>query len=170
VGVARGADAVLGAFALGATVVVTLVVGSFDAVLLLAPPTLFVWLLAGVLAEPASATSPRRIIGTWVRQWAPAVVFAVGLLAAGRSALQIAAMATVTASTRPAALERASLLDPGSYRVHMRLAEAYLNAGRCDRARPEGRAARDLYPTAEAPRQLLAACGESSPRPRRAER
>ena len=84
-----------------------------------------------------------------------------------RSALQIAAMGTVDSSSRTAALERASLFDPGNYRVHLRLGEAYLNSGRCDRARREGHDARDLFPMAEAPRQLLAACGESSPRPRR---
>ena len=174
VGVARGADSVLGAFTLASTVIIALVVGAFDAVLLLAPPTLFVWLVLGVLAEPPSASTnggtTRRTITTGVRQWAPAIVFALALVAVGRSALQIAAMATVTASTRTSALERASLLDPGSYRIHMRLAEAYLSAGRCDRARPEGRDARDLFPMAEAPRQLLSACGEPTTRPRRAQR
>jgi Tfp pilus assembly protein PilF len=95
------------------------------------------------------------------------IVFALGVIAVGRSALQIAAMATVTASTRTAALERASMFDPGSYRIHLRLAEAYLNAGRCDRARPAARIARDLYPMAASPRQLLSECGESSPRPKR---
>src|SRR6185312_5557432 len=55
--VARGAESVLGAFALAATVIITLVVGAFDAVLLLAPPTLCVWLLLGVYAERASASA-----------------------------------------------------------------------------------------------------------------
>jgi Flp pilus assembly protein TadD len=95
------------------------------------------------------------------------VVFGLGLLAAGRSALQMAAMATVTESTRTSALERATLFDPGSYRIHMRLGEAYLNNGRCDRARPQARDARDLYPMAILPRELLSQCGEASPRPRR---
>ena len=165
--VSRGTEPVLGAFALAATVIITLVVGAFDAVLLLAPPTICVWLLFGVYAEPASASAPRQAIVGGVRQWALVIMFVLGLLAAGRNALQVAAMATVTASSRTSALERASLFDPGSYRIHMHLAEAYLNAGRCERARPQARDARDLYPMAVTPRQLLSQCGESSPRPKR---
>ena len=165
--VSRGTEPVLGAFALAATVIITLVVGAFDAVLLLAPPTICVWLLFGVYAEPASASAPRQAIAGGVRQWAPVIMFVLGLLAAGRNALQVAAMATVTASSRTPALERASLFDPGSYRIHMHLAEAYLNAGRCERARLQARDARDLYPMAVTPRQLLSECGESSPRAKR---
>ena len=165
--VARGTESVLGAFALAATVIVTLVVGMFDAVLLIAPPTFFVWLMLGVYAEPVAQSATRPTVTTGVRQWAPVIVFIYGVIAIGRSAFQIAAMATVTASTRASALERASLFDPGSYRIHMRLAESYLNAGRCDRARPAARSARDLYPMAGTPRELLAQCGESSPRPKR---
>jgi O-antigen ligase len=165
--VARGTESILGALALAATVIITLVVGAFDAVLLLAPPTLFVWLLLGVYAEPVANSASRPSLTTGVRQWAPVVVVALGVIAIGRSALQIAAMATVTASTRTTALERATLYDPGSYRLHMRLAESYLDAGRCDRARPPARTARDLYPMAATPRQLLSECGESSPRPKR---
>jgi O-antigen ligase len=165
--IARGTESVLGAFALAATVTVTLVVGMFDAVLLIAPPALFVWLMLGVYAEPVAQSATRPTVTTGVRQWVPVIVFAYGVIAIGRSAFQIAAMSTVTASTRSSALERASLFDPGSYRIHMRLAESYLNAGRCDRARPAARSARDLYPMAGAPRELLAQCGESSPRPKR---
>jgi hypothetical protein len=148
-------------------VIITLIVGAFDAVLLIAPPTVFVWLLLGVYSEPVSQSAPRQTMTSGVRQWAPVLVFGLGLLAAGRSALQMAAMATVTLSSRTSALERASLYDPGSYRLHLRLAEAYLNTGRCDRARPQLRDARDLYPMAITPHELLSQCGESSPRPRR---
>jgi hypothetical protein len=167
--VGRGGESVLGALSLAATVIITLVVGAFDAVLLLAPPTIIVWLLLGVYAEPvpASAAASRPALAGGVRHWAPVIVFALGLIAAGRSALQIAAMATVTESTRTSGLERASLYDPGSYRIHMRLGEAYLNGGQCSKARSQGHAARSLYPMAAAPRQLLLECGESVPRPRK---
>lgn len=164
--VSRGGESVLGAFALGATVVITIVVGAFDAVLLLAPPTLCVWLLLGVYAEPTSATAPRRTLTAGVREWGPVVVFALAVVAAGRSALQIAAMQTVSTSTRISALERAALFDPGSYRIRLRLAEAELNAGRCDRARVQAKAAHSLYPSAAAARGVLAACGEVVGRPR----
>ena len=66
-----------------ATVIVTLVVGAFDAVLLIAPPTLFVWLLLGVYSEPVSQSAPRQAMTTGVRQWAPVIVFGLGLLAGG---------------------------------------------------------------------------------------
>ncbi|HEY2378478.1 MAG TPA: O-antigen ligase family protein [Gemmatimonadaceae bacterium] len=165
--IARGAEGVFGALVLAATVIVTLVVGAFDAVLLIAPPTLFVWLLLGIYAEPVSPSTPRQVMNSGLRRWAPVLVLAVGLFAVGRSALQMAAMATVTASSRTSALERASIYDPGSYRIHLRLAEAWLNVGRCERARPEARDARDLYPMAITPHELLSQCGESSPRPRR---
>lgn len=164
--VSRGGESVLGAFALAATVIITIVVGAFDAVLLLAPPTFCVWLLLGVYAEPVAASAPRRSLTTGVRQWAPVVVFALTLAAAGRSALQIAAMQTVSTSTRTSALARAALFDPGSYRIRLRLAEAELDAGRCDRAKPQARAAHDLYPSAAGARQVLAECGESIARPK----
>lgn len=165
--VSRGAESVLGAFALAATVIITIVVGAFDAVLLLAPPALCVWLLLGVYAEPASASAPRRNLTTGVRQWAPVVVFALTLAAVARTALQVAAMQTVSASTKTSALERAVLYDPGSYRIRLRLAETFAIAGRCDRARVQARAAHDLYPSASGARQVLAECGESVPRPKR---
>ena len=165
--VARGPEGVLGALVLAATVIITLVVGAFDAVLLIAPPTLFVWLLLGVYSEPVSQSASRQTMTTGIRPWAAVLVFGLGVLAVGRSALQMAAMATITMSTRTSALERASLYDPGSYRIRLRLAEAYLNTGRCDRARPQLREARDLYPMAVTPHELLAQCGESPPRPRR---
>ena len=165
--ISRGAESLLGALALGGTVIATLVVGAFDAVLLLAAPSLFVWALLGALAEPASGSAPRTHVARGVRQWAPVLVFALGLLAAGRSALQIGAMELFTRSTRIAELEQASKLDPGGYRIHIRLAEAYLNRGQCDRSRVHARDARALYPNADAPRALLAACGEASPRTKR---
>jgi O-antigen ligase len=164
--VARGAEPVLGAFALAATVITTLIVGAFDAVLLLAAPTLFVWLLLGTYAEPVAPSASRPAVRGGLRHWGPVIVFALGIIAAGRSAMQIAAMATVTASTRTSTLERASMYDPGSYRIHLRLAEAYLNAGQCSKARLQGHEAHSLYPTAAAARQILLECGESVPRPK----
>ena len=164
--VSRGAESVLGAFAFGATVIVTIVVGAFDAVLLLAPPTLCVWLLFGVYAEPLATSAPRRGFTTGVRQWAPVLVFAIALSAVARSALQIAAMQTVSTSTRISALQQAALFDPGSYRIRLRLAEEELDAGRCDRAKSQARAAHDLYPSAAAARQVLSSCGESVARPK----
>lgn len=164
--VGRGPEGLLGAFALAGTVIATIVVGAFDAVLLIAPPALFVWVVLGALVEPV-ATTRKRGLGRGVPQWAPVVVFAIGAVAVLRSAFQVASMATYTGATRLSTIERAALFDPGSYRIALRVAQADLEHGRCDRARSRARHARDLYPMAEAPREVLAACGESSPRPRR---
>jgi len=71
----------------------------------------------------------------------------------------IVAMSIFSGTTRTSRLEQASVLDPGSYRIHLRLAEGYLRRGSCTRARAHARAARDLFPHAPAPKRVLARCG-----------
>ncbi|HKO15070.1 MAG TPA: O-antigen ligase family protein, partial [Gemmatimonadaceae bacterium] len=141
--VGRGPDALLGAFALAGTVIATVVVGALDAVLLIAPPALFVWALLGALVEPLP-TSRKRAVARGVPQWAPVVVFAIGAVAIVRSAFQTAAMATYTGATRLSTLQRAALFDPGSYRIQLRLAQAELDRGHCESARDRAHAARGL--------------------------
>ena len=51
------------------------------------------------------------------------------------------------------ALERASRADPGSYRIHMRVATAQAERGNCRSARKHAEAARYLYPRAPEPRR-----------------
>jgi O-antigen ligase len=155
---ARTAEQLFSALALCGTIVATLIVGAFDAVLLLALPTMFVWTLLGALIEPR----PReRRVGTTrgTSQWAPVVIFALGILAVGRTALQWAAMAVYSDSSRTTAIERAARLDPGNYRIHIRLAEAYFARGDCSGARAQAQIARRLYPNAPRPKEYLAACG-----------
>jgi O-antigen ligase len=146
---------VLTAIALVGTLAATLVVGAFDAVLLLAAPAFFVWTLAGSLSPPGTGGF---VIESGVAELAPVIVVGLGILTAGRSATQLAAMSTINASTRTAALERAAMLDPGSYRIRMRLTQAYLARGDCRAARSEARAARALFPSAGEPKRDLAAC------------
>jgi hypothetical protein len=56
-----------------------------------------------------------------------------------------------------ASLERASQLDPGNYRLQLRLARIERRRQqRCEHAR----AAHDLFPNAEAGRALVRGCGE----------
>jgi hypothetical protein len=146
---------VLTAIALVGTLAATVVVGAFDAVLLLAAPAFFVWTLAGALSPPGTGGF---VIESGVSELAPVIVFGLGVLAAGRSAAQLAAMSTINASTRIAALERAAMLDPGSYRIRMRLTQAYLVRGDCRAARSEARVARAQFPSAGEPKRDLAAC------------
>ena len=67
-----------------------------------------------------------------------------------------------SASTRVASIASAAQLDPGNYRLRVRLAQAYLSRGDCAHAKAEARAARALFPNAAEPRRVLAACGTKS--------
>ncbi len=152
----RNAEQVLTAIALVGTLVATAVVGAFDAVLLIAAPTFFVWTLAGVLSPtPENGYS----VGRWASVLAMLGVVVYGGIAVARTAFQIAAIATFSMSSRLATLERASSYDPGSYRIRTRLAAAYLSRGDCTHARPHARAARGLFPSAAEPRRILSSCG-----------
>src|SRR5258708_20828167 len=91
------------------TITTTVVVGLFDAVLLIAVPTLFFWLLIGVLAPPVDS---KRTIATGVQRLAPTILVGLGVLAIGRSAMQIAAMSTYSASSRLSVIESAAGFDP----------------------------------------------------------
>jgi O-antigen ligase len=140
-----------------ATLLAVVVVGAFDAVLLLPAPTLFAWSIVGALAS--SARPIREIpLTSRSRRIAMAAVGLVGALFLARSAAQTTAMAAFTGGTR-AAMERAATIDPGSYRIRMLLGRAWARAGRCDRAIPQAAKARALFPNHPAPVQLLRACG-----------
>ena len=84
---------------------------------------------------------------------------ALGAVIVLRSAGQLAAIATYATSTKTSVLATASRLDPGNYRIHVRVAQAYLNRGECSNARAHARSARALFPNAAEPKRLLAACG-----------
>jgi hypothetical protein len=158
-GQGRDGERTLTAIALVGTIAAVAVVGAFDAVLLLASPTFLFWTLAGALAPPP--LRPSRGSGG-VRAWGTAGVLLVGVIAVSRSAAQLAAMSTINANTHLASLSTAASLDPGSYRIRVRLAQAYLSRGDCPRARTQARAARGLFPNAAEPKRVLAACGSRS--------
>ncbi len=150
----------------GGLLLAVAVTASFDAVLLLAAPALVAWTAMGAM----TGAIPARY--TWrPSRRARALTFAVaalaGLLAVTRGLTQLAAMKVYSegsgGGTRVTQLERAAWLDPGSYRIHIRAAEAYAARGNCARVRVHARAARDLLPNAPAPRRLLGACGGSRP-------
>jgi len=146
----------LAAVALAATVVIYGVVGAFDAVMLIAIPSLFVWAIAGALspASKARMTLPAHTRGPVVGL---AVVMAV--LVVLRASGQIAAMSVYTSATTSIRAARAALLDPGSYRINIRLAESYAARGDCKRVRQYAGTARELFPNAAEPKRLLRRCG-----------
>ena len=125
------------------------VAGIFDAVLLLAVPAFLVWPALGALWVPEEA-SPRPVLRF-------AFIAALLLSMAGviRSSSQIAAMEIFATHSDRASLVRAAKIDPGNYRLQMRLARIG-GHGRCEHAR----AAHALFPTALAPAEAGHGCGK----------
>jgi O-antigen ligase len=148
----------LGSLVLAAAWVAVLVAGAFDAVLLLAAPALLAWATLGTLAPPAMP------VRTWtVTPLTGILVVVLTLLAGGgavfRSVRQVQAMAAYGEGWSRTGAERAARLDPGSYRLHIRLAEQYVRLGLCERVRAHASHAAALFPYADEPQRLLAACG-----------
>jgi len=145
-----------GLFALGLTAMLigTAVVGAFDAVLMLALPSLLMWAALGVLSsgERGRWDVP---MGAGKRGLGMLALLVVAGAFAAKSAGQLAAMAVYANSQSTEALERASRLDPGSYRIHLRLARAYRSR---DRRCPHAEAAHALYPEAAAAKALARRC------------
>jgi len=159
-------DRLLPALALIATVVAIIVVGAFDAVLLLPTPSLMAWSMLGTFAGTLVPLPETRVSipATPVMRGALIAVVVVGLgTAVTRSVTQVAAMALYSSaganSSGEHALEMAARLDPGSYRIRIRLAQAYAEERSCNRVRQQASAARALYPSAPEPRRLLVGCG-----------
>jgi hypothetical protein len=139
-----------------ATLIALFVVGAFDAVLLLPAPAFFAWTAIGALAT--SARPIREVIPTpGGRRRLKVAVALVGGALLVHSVSQVAAMALADGRSREG-LELAAKVDPGSYRIHMLLATAWRDDGRCDRARPHAERARELFPNHPAPHVVLRAC------------
>ena len=146
-------EAALRALTLLALLGAAVVVGAFDAVLLLAWPTLLFWAAAGALWAPE--TTPALPVAPWVRAAALAVLALAAGVAAVRSTGQVAAMAYYTADGGYAELERAARLDPGNYRLRVRLAQrAGDREARCRHAQ----AAHALFPHAATAARLARRC------------
>lgn len=135
------------------TLTAAAVTGMFDAVLLLAAPTLYVWAAAGLLL-------PRT---TPAFEWEPGDRTRRALTIAGLTLLSavvvLGTLRTVaihtTTDARRATLARAARIDPESYRLQLMLGAR----GSCRERVPHARAARRLLPYHPAPRALLRECG-----------
>lgn len=163
---AGAAERALAGGALGGVLAATLIAGAFDAVLLLAAPTIVVWPALGALAGVATGgvwtggppvnTAPRR------RRWLQRGGARIGaaLLAVG-AALAIAhgAAMPLYESGGAAGARLAARLAPGDYRIRVRAATLALGRGDCADALAQAEAAQTVAPTAGAPRRILAACG-----------
>ena len=161
-------DRLVLALALVATVVAVVTVGALDAVLILPTPSLIAWSTLGTLAgtlvpAPRTRVSVPSSLGRSARTGGLAAVVTLGGLAVIRSTLQVGAMGLYASASPTAAGDRRLLLaadlDPGSYRIQMRLADLYAQERACGRARVHAKSAQALFPSAPAPRHVLAGCG-----------
>ncbi len=145
------------AIALGGVLTAALVTGALDAVLHLAAPAYLVAALTGLLLPPTGAVVERPLAG---RRRALAVwgAVAAALLVTVASLGQVLSI-RLTADRGRAAAERAVRYDPGSHRLHLRLA----TLGACGARVPHARAALRLLPYHSWPRQALARCGAAPP-------
>jgi O-antigen ligase len=149
----------VGALAGGSVVLVGTIEGTFDAVTLLAFPSVVMWASAGALIPAARAlfTSPPSTRAIPIR------VLGVGLLWSALvaiSAAKINAMRLYSRGTYDD-VRMAASYDPGSYRIQLRAAETQAARGMCPAARVNAQNALSLFPHAQAPRQVLARCGGS---------
>ena len=144
--------------AVTATILVTGAVGAFDAVLILAAPALLVWTALGAIGASGRAR--------W--EWTPSpkarrrLAFALAIplfLFTAISTGSTVAMKVFGTGERLSAVERAATLDPGSYRIQLRLALLAMNSGHCSAAIPAASRAAAMLPEAGVPRRILERCG-----------
>jgi O-antigen ligase len=143
---ARDAEEGLIAAALLGTLVGAVVTGLFDAVLLLAVPALIVWAALGAMFVPAPATRRMSIVLV--------MAIAIVCIGAARSAAQLTAMQIYATHGDRASLTRAARIDPGNYRLRLRLARMGRRQQRCEHAR----AAHALFPHADSARAVSRGC------------
>lgn len=135
---------------------VTIVTGAFDAVILLATPTLIMWTAVGALSPVSRklVTVPQGAVRG--AMWG---VAGLGTVFAVQSALTALAILVAGNGTSRTALVWASRLDPGDYRLHMLLAHKPGREGACAAVREHATDASELFPYHEAPKRALRACG-----------
>jgi O-antigen ligase len=150
-GSAGDADEGLLAAVLLGIIAAAVVAGLFDAVLLLPAPALLFWTAAGALWSPEGSRPVSRSIAS-IAFIAAVVISGLG---AYRSAVQLIVMEIYATDGNRASLARASRLDPGSYRLHLRLARSGRHNERCQHAL----AARALFPSARAAIEASRGCG-----------
>ena len=144
----------LSGLAMIATIVVAGVVGTFDAVLLLAAPGFFVWAILGSL-HPA----PREILAIdrpAAHRGLGVLLAALGVVFTGYAGAQGTSIALAGDGSSVTRLRWASALDPGSFRLRILLAQ---RSRSCAEARRHAERAYRLVPHHGEPRRILRRCG-----------
>jgi O-antigen ligase len=139
-------EALLAVTMLG-TLAAALVAGAFDAVLLVALPSLLVWTTLGATSAPDGAARP-------LPRFATLALVALSAIGAARSTAQLVAIDSFSADSSRAALERAATIDPGNYRLQLRLARSGKKQQRCEHAA----AAHALFPHAQGAKEAMQGC------------
>lgn len=137
-----------------AVVAIIAVEGAFDAVLLLATPTLVFWASMGALLPTQAAAPSLAPMGRGRRALLGCAVLAVGFASAEYSALKIVAMDAYSAGQ----LGRAVSLDPGSFRIRLRYAQLMMSRGSRARGCEEAKAAWALFPRSPDATRLARGC------------
>jgi hypothetical protein len=127
--------------------------GAFDAVLLLAPPTLLAAAGLGGLLPELRPVRTLILTGARRRRWLLGFG-AVYLVILARTGAHVAALVKAQTGQTTALLE-AVRWDPGNYRLELYLAQRLP----CRQAVEHAERARRLFPNHTAPRELLARCG-----------
>ncbi len=150
-------DAVLAQCVLAGTVVTTMVVSAFDAVLLLAAPSFLAWSILGATSGIRKSGREAKISPRGIGVAALALVLA-SLVSTARSVTQTAAIRAVGRGGYTAGWVTGAMWDPGSYRINLRVAELYSRRGHCGVARGYARQAVSLFPNSPAARRIVRAC------------
>jgi hypothetical protein len=129
------------------------VAGLFDAVLLLAAPTLLVFAGIGSLV-PATGPVISRSLGRH-RWMLTAASLGTGMLLTAQAAGEMTAIVISAETRRREVLAEAVRYDPGNHRLHLILAMR----GSCPQRLPHARTAVRLLPFHPYPRRALEACG-----------
>lgn len=153
-GTIAGGHRAMQAAALAGTVMALCVAGAFDAVLLLAVPTMFGAVTVGALLHGADGEAVEIPSPASRGALVLAVLVAIGLL---RSAMQTTAYLVAGDGSDRARMERAAIVDPFNYQIRIALGRR----GPCREAREHAQAALRLAPTWRAPQRAVARCGGS---------
>ena len=149
----------LGALAGGSVVLIGAIEGSFDAVSLLAFPSVILWGAAGALI-PSGGAALATPIGGRARIYRTAFVALVWVGIVAISAGKLEAMRLYTRGTYDS-IREAAAIDAGSYRIQLRAAEITAARGYCRLAYHNAMAAAALFPRAAAAQALVAKCANS---------
>ena len=150
-------DAVLAQLVLAGTVVTTMVVSAFDAVLLLAAPAFLAWTIVGVTSGLRLRDENAIVIQKkW--SWGVAALILVVAASLARSLTETVAMSKVGRGGRTSGWVAGAAWDPGSYRINVRVAAYKARRGSCTSARTYARRARALFPHAPEARRIANGC------------